>query len=232
MLSALSRADGLISVTPDREGLQSGTPVTVAGLGRRAPTRSDVLLAGSPERALELLVLACAARGMKVAHCEMTQEDALALLADDGCHAAWLDGPAPPGGAGSVTVPVAEREIGFAVPSGNPLGLESAADLHGAGIRTVGGPAAGDGVPEGATRARSDDAALAAVAGGYADCALVALPAARAAGLEPTLSGVPRSRSRSPRRGAARPGCLGPARCARGRGARRGAPRRGIRARR
>ena len=179
VLSALSRADGLITISPERDGLERGAPVTVEGLGRAAPTRSDLLLAGPPDRALELVALACAEQGLRVAHCETSTEQALALLGDGGCHAAWVSGSLTVR-ADMASVTVAERDLGVAgaIPGG---------------ARVVAGPSAGGDLPEGAVRMRSDDAALSALAGGYADSAYVALPAARAAGLDTrtTEAGVP-----------------------------------------
>jgi molybdate-binding protein len=114
----------------------------------------------------------------------MAPGDALALVAGGGCHAAWLDGPAPPSHTELLSLPVAERAIGIAVAPGNPLGVESVAGLRDDRVRAVAGPAAPDELPENVTRMRSDAAALAAVTGGHADCAVVSLPAARAAGVQ------------------------------------------------
>jgi putative molybdopterin biosynthesis protein len=97
VLSALSRADGLITVPVGRDSLEEGEEVVVEGLGRAEPTRSDLLVAGPLDAAIERLVLAGAARGLRVTHCEMSDDDALALVAARGCHAACVsDGEAPP----------------------------------------------------------------------------------------------------------------------------------------
>lgn len=186
VLSSLSLADGLITVPSDAEALGPGAPVTVEGVGKGEPARSVLMLAGSPDRALEVVALVCAGRGVKVARCEMAPAEALGLVAAGGCHAAWLVGPAPQARDrdGLLIIDVAERDVGLAVASGNPLGVASVADLWRGGVRAVAGPAAWEEVPSHVTRMRSDEAALAAVIGRHADCAMIGLYAARAAGLE------------------------------------------------
>jgi len=73
----------------------------------------------------------------------------------------------------------------LAVAPGNPLRLASVADAARAGVRVIAAPHGARLAPDVvAARVRSDAAAVAAVAGGHADCAIAGVPAARAAGLD------------------------------------------------
>jgi hypothetical protein len=159
-----------------------------------------LLLAGVPDLALDLLALTMADTGRgRVAFCEMAPEDAVALVRDGLCHAAVVagsGGPSPierPSGP-LISARLAECEVVLAVAADE--GRDAPTDLLRPGARVVVGP---HGTParralEDALRAlgapaceitevRSDLAALATVAGGYADCAASAAPAAQRAGL-------------------------------------------------
>ena len=141
-------------------------------------------MTGAPDHAVDLLLLACGAQGVAPAFCEMDPADALALVADGRCHAA-VGGPAAAGDARLVAVTFAEHDIALAVAPGNPLGLASIADAARAGARVIAAPDGARLAPDVvAARVRSDAAAVAAVAGGHADCAIAGVPAARAAGLD------------------------------------------------
>jgi putative molybdopterin biosynthesis protein len=191
-LSGLAHADGLVTIPSDSDALPAGAPVEVHAPGMQPPTERDLLLAGLPDRALELVLLGCAQRGLTATLCELPPGEALALVAAGGCHAAWIDGrhPLPAGLEDAVARhPVAERDLGVVLAPGNPAAIASADDLGRDDVRAVAAPAAWATAPEHVARVRSDDAAVAAVAGGHADAALAGTRAARAAGLETLPAG-------------------------------------------
>jgi len=88
VLSALARADGLVTAGPDRTALPAGAPVRVDVRRPTAAGTPPLLVAGAPDHAVDLLLLACRAQGVAPAFCEMDPADALALVADGRCHAA------------------------------------------------------------------------------------------------------------------------------------------------
>jgi len=184
VLSALARADGLVTAGPDQTALPAGAPVRVDVRRPAAAGTPPLLVAGAPDHAVDLLLLACRAQGVAPAFCEMDPADALALVADGRCHAA-VGRPAAAGDARLVAVTFAEHDVALAVAAGNPLGLTSIAEASRAGARVIAAPDGARLAPDvvGA-RVRSDAAAVAAVAGGHADCAIAGVPAARAAGLD------------------------------------------------
>ena len=208
-LSGLAHADGLVTIPPDVDALPAGAPVEVHAPGTHPPTERDLLLAGLPDRALELVLLACAQKRLAATLCELAPGEALALAAAGGCHAAWIDGehPLPSGIEGGVALhAVAERDLGVVLAPGNPGAISSPDDLGRDDVRAVAAPAGWATASAHAARVRSDDAAVAAVAGGHADGALAGMRAARAAGLDALPAGRgrialatrPRARRRDP----------------------------------
>jgi len=184
VLSALARADGLVTAGPDRTALPAGAPVRVDVRRPTAAGTPPLLVAGAPDHAVDLLLLACGARGVAPAFCEMDPAEALSLVAGGRCHAA-VGGPAAAADARLVAVTFAEHDVALAVAPGNPLRLASVADAARAGVRVIAAPHGARLAPDVvAARVRSDAAAVAAVAGGHADCAIAGVPAARAAGLD------------------------------------------------
>jgi putative molybdopterin biosynthesis protein len=185
VLSALARADGLVTAGPEQTRLPAGTPVRVEGR-RPGGAGSALLIAGAPDHAVDLLLLACARAGTAPAFCEMDRGAALALVAGGRCHAAVGTGLlGDPAAARLATVAFAGHDVALAVAAGNPLGLTGPGDLARGRARVIAAPAAAGLVPGlVAAHARSDAAAVAAVAGGHADGAVAGVPAARAAGLD------------------------------------------------
>jgi putative molybdopterin biosynthesis protein len=205
VLTSLARADGLLAIPPEYETVRAGTAVRPELLRPGAPLDLAVLVAGAPDRALDLLALAVAGgpageRGARVAFCEMPSDDALALVGDGLCHAAAVAGRAsvPPvdaGAGGHRVVRLAECDVAIAVAPGARPPARPCELLDGGG-RFLAGPR---GTParhvldetldaigadaSAITEVRSDAAAVAAVAGGHADGAVITLPAARRAGL-------------------------------------------------
>ncbi len=122
VLSALARADGLVTAGPDQTALPAWAPVRVDVRRPTAAGTPPLLVAGAPDHAVDLLLLACGAQGVAPAFCEMDPADALALVADGRCHAA-VGGPAAAGDARLVAVTFAEHDVALAVAPGNPLRL-------------------------------------------------------------------------------------------------------------
>ena len=143
------------------------------------------MIAGPPGHAVDLLVLACAEAGVTPAFCEMDAAAALALVAEGRAHAAVREAGAREAGARLREVAFAEHDVALVVAAGNPLGLLSVADVARTGAHVIAAPSAAGLAPDvAAAHARSDAAAVAAVAGGHADCAIAGAPTARAAGLD------------------------------------------------
>jgi hypothetical protein len=164
-----------------------------------------LLLAGTPDLALDLLSLAIAQTGdwcdkTRVAFCEMAADDAVALVRDGLCHAAAISGTMCPSAdeisdQALMATRLAECEVALAFRGERP-GARAPGDLLRPGARVAVGP---HGTParrvfENAERPlctsgceivemRSDAAALATVAIGYADCAASTAAAARRLGL-------------------------------------------------
>jgi putative molybdopterin biosynthesis protein len=204
VLTSLAHADGLLTIGADRDGVAAGAAIEAEVLRACAPVDGVVLLAGAPDRALDLLALAVADAGgpARVAFCEMAPDAALELVNAGLCHAAAVAGsPSAPavdcGGGGHMAVRLAEAEIAFAFACDGHLPHSlTPYELLRADVRVVVGPL---GTPArrvldellrdagghacAITEVRSDAAAVAAVVAGHADGAVSALPAARHAGL-------------------------------------------------
>jgi putative molybdopterin biosynthesis protein len=198
VLTSLAHADALLAIAPEHDALPAGAVVQAELLRPAADLDAALLVAGVPDRALDLLALAVAAadsgRGTaRVAFCQMAPDEAVALVRDGLCHAAAVAGAAgsPPiddGGGRLVAVRLAECDVVLAVAA-DEHHPSTPNDLLRPGLRVVVGPHGTLAYPllEAAAceiaAVRSDAAAVAAVAAGHADCAAVALPAARIAGL-------------------------------------------------
>ncbi|MEA2212835.1 MAG: molybdopterin molybdotransferase [Solirubrobacteraceae bacterium] len=200
VLSSLVHADALLPVPPDRRELSIAEAVDPELWGVRSAPDDALLLAGVRDRALELLAVAFAGareRPARIALCDAATEDAVGWVRDGICHAAAVVGTdgTPPARVGPLmAVRIAECAVGVAVAANRPLGAP--AELLRAGHRVAVAPA---GTPARRVlddtlratgvsgldllEARSDAAALATVAAGYADCAVSTMPAARHAGL-------------------------------------------------
>jgi putative molybdopterin biosynthesis protein len=177
VLSSLAHADALVAVPAGRDGLPAGAPVRAELLRPAACPGGSVLVAGAPDRALDVLALALGGAA-RLAFCEMAPEEAVALVRDGGCHAAAFSGPLDDPGGRLQAVRLAEVEVVLAGDGALGPGVRVAVGPRGTPARRVLEARAGEVV-----EARSDAAALAAVAAGHADCAAVALAAARRAGL-------------------------------------------------
>jgi putative molybdopterin biosynthesis protein len=203
VLTSLVQADALLTIPAERDGLPAAAAVEPELLRAGRDLGGALLLAGAPDLALALLALAIADTGRgttRVAFCEMAPEDAVALVRDGLCHAAVVAGsggtsPIERTSGPLISARLAECEVVLAVAADN--GCAAPGDLLRPGASVVVGP---PGTParrvlEDALRAlgalacevtgaRSDAAALATVAGGYAVCAASTAPAASRAGLD------------------------------------------------
>jgi putative molybdopterin biosynthesis protein len=211
VLTSLVHADALLTIPAERDAVPAAAAVDAVLLRAGTDLGGALLLAGAPDLALDLLAIAMAdtgrRRATRVAFCEMAPEEAVALVRDGLCHAAVVAGS---GGASPIertsgpliSARLAECEVVLAVAADRG---RAPADLLRRGARVVVGP---HGTParrvlEDALRAlgapaceltevRSDAAALATVAGGYAVCAASAAPPARRA----ALNTIPLGRAR------------------------------------
>jgi putative molybdopterin biosynthesis protein len=199
VLTSLAHADALLAIAPEHDALPAGAVVQAELLRPAADLDAALLIAGVPDRALDLLALAVAnadsGRGTaRVAFCQMAPDEAVELVRDGLCHAAVVAGgagsrPIDDDGCGRlVAVRLAECDVVLAVAA-DELHPSTPNDPLRPGLRVVVGPHGTLARPlleEAAceiAEVRSDAAAVAAVAAGHADCAAIALPAARIAGL-------------------------------------------------
>jgi hypothetical protein len=206
VLTSLVHADALLAIPVGRDAVPAAAAVEPELLRAGTDLDGALLLAGAPDLALELLAIAMADAGRRrgttrVAFCEMAPEDAVALVRDGLCHAAVVAGsrgtPTSEHADGPLTgVRLAECEIVLALAADPGRAAAAPGDLLRPGVRILVGP---HGTParrvlEDAVRAigapaceitevRSDAAALATVAAGYADCAASTAPAAQRAGM-------------------------------------------------
>jgi putative molybdopterin biosynthesis protein len=205
VLSSLVHADALVPIPEDQDAVPASAPVEAELLPGTSERGAALLLAGAPERALELLALVFAesqGQRARLAFCEVAPTDAIALVRDRMCHAAAV------GRVGSVApsedllrVEVASCVVGLVFRAGNPQARDSLTLLRRCARVAVGPP----GTPAhevlddvvrrldaGAlevVEVRSDAVAVATVAGGYADFAVSTLPAAAERGLTTSTLG-------------------------------------------
>jgi putative molybdopterin biosynthesis protein len=208
VLTSLVHADALVAIPADRDLVPAAAGVDAELLP--ADTRVDgaLLLAGAPDHALELLALAVADSSAgagpgsaRIAFCELSAEEAVARVRDGMCHAAAVAGdadslPSVADGGPLIARRLADCDVGLSVAP-DPGVVGAPVDVLRSGVRVVVGP---HGTParrvlEEALRdtgasaceiveARSDAAAVAAVAAGYGDCVASSVAAAQRAGLE------------------------------------------------
>jgi putative molybdopterin biosynthesis protein len=200
VLSSLVQADALLPIPEDRDAIAALTPVDVELLPGASERGAALLLAGAPDRALELLALAFAEaqeRHARIAFCELAPAEAVALVRAGMCHAAAIHrvGGALGGDGQLRRVPFAACSVGLATASERHADPDPLRLLRGR-VRVAAGPygtparqvlndvARGlDSPAFEIVEVRSDAAALETVAMGYADCAVSAVPAATHAGL-------------------------------------------------
>jgi putative molybdopterin biosynthesis protein len=188
VLSSLARADAIVTVPAAEGHVAAGTEVR-AGTLRDALAADRLLVAGRPDRGLDLVLTACARAHLAADLCEMDVDEALEILRAGGCHAVWTERDAESAAPDDVTqIDLAERDTCVAVAPGDPRGILRPG-ARPRDIRAVAGPARLANRPAGAVTVRSDDAAADAVARGHADCAFVGAAAARAAGLDTRPTG-------------------------------------------
>jgi putative molybdopterin biosynthesis protein len=209
VLTSLARADAQVAVGADRDALPAAAEVEAELVLPGTQPGRALLVAGAADHALELLALAVAGAGRgaaRIAFCELAADEAVELVRDGMCHVAAVGASAgsPTSVAGDGPL-IARRlvtcEVGLAVaPDRRPPA--ALAEVLRRPVRVIVGPhgtparrVLEDVIRQAGAReceiveARSDAAAVATVAAGYADCAVSAEPAARRAGLRVTPLG-------------------------------------------
>lgn len=210
VITSLSRANAIVTVSRFTEGARPGTVVRARALRGVAAIERTLLAVGSHDVAIDLLAGALAGRGLELVSANVGSIAGLVALADGSAHLAGthvLD--APTGtynevavrrytpGADVALIAFARRAQGLIVARGNPLGLHTLADIVATRARYVNRQRdagtrmlldallARDGLTPGSVvgydRLEFTHLAVAAlVADGSADCGLGILAAARA----------------------------------------------------
>lgn len=150
-VTSLSRADGIIRVPRDCEGLDAGSPVQVELLRSRAQLSGALLAIGSHDNTLDLLdsLLRRHSPRFRLTSAHVGSLGGLQALRRGQCHLAGshlldeesgiynrkaiadnLEEPV-------VLVRLVDREQGLIVAPGNPLGLQGIADIAREGVRFI-----------------------------------------------------------------------------------------------
>jgi putative molybdopterin biosynthesis protein len=152
LVSALSRADGIVVIPALSEGLAKGAQVECELLRPEHQVRNTILVTGSHDVALDLLAGAVHARSpdLTVASTHVGSMAGLAALRDGLCHVAGSHLLDPETGEYNwsyvrrlfgdepvTLVTLARRQQGFIVPPGNPKRLRTWEDLARPGLRFV-----------------------------------------------------------------------------------------------
>jgi len=183
VLSSLARADGLVRVPAGSSGVADGDRVVVELLRPLAAIEGTLLATGSTDPLLDHV----AARYEISADPDGSTNGAAALAAGR-CHLALVVQADLP--AGSIVLRTWERQIGLAVAWGDPLGIDGADGLRRPGLRIANRQQGSSSrsvldtllaersldpstIAGYSREARSHAAAVAAVAAGVADCAVV-----------------------------------------------------------
>jgi putative molybdopterin biosynthesis protein len=214
VITSLSRANAIVTVSRFTEGARAGTTFSARALRSRGSIERTLLAVGSHDVAIDLLAGALAGRGLELVSANVGSIAGIVALAEGSTHFAGthvLDAAtgtynntaihryAP--GVPVALIAFAERQQGLIVSRGNPLGLTSLADVVGTGARFVNRQKdagtrmlldallAGAGIApaqiDGYDRIEFTHLAVAAlVADGSADCGLGILAAARALGCD------------------------------------------------
>jgi putative molybdopterin biosynthesis protein len=205
VLSSLVHADALVPIPEDQDAVAASARIEAELLPGTSERGTSLLLAGAPERALELLAIVFAeSQGprARLAFCEVAPAQAVPLVRDRMCHAAAVGrvGSAAPSDD-LLRVEVASCEVGLVFGAGSPRGRDPRTLLRGRARVAVGPPGtpARDVLDDAARRldasalelveVRSDAVALATVTAGYADFAVSTVPAAAERGLATSMLG-------------------------------------------
>jgi putative molybdopterin biosynthesis protein len=214
VITSLSRANAIVTISRFTEGAHAGTTLTARALRGRASIERTLLAVGSHDVAIDLLAGALADRGLELVSANVGSIAGLIALRAGATHLAGthvLDAASGTYNTLAVRryipdtrvalIAFAQRSQGLIVAHGNPLGLRSLADVAARGARYVNRQRdagtrmlldallARDGIPAasiaGYDRLEFTHLAVAAlVAEGSADCGLGILAAARALGCD------------------------------------------------
>ncbi|MSO58278.1 MAG: molybdopterin biosynthesis protein [Thermoleophilia bacterium] len=152
VLTSLVRADGLLRVAAELEGIAAGEEVEVELLRSERAIERTLVVVGSHDPALDLAASLLRARnpGFTLATAAVGSLGGLTALRDGLCHIAgshlldpetgvytlpWVERALP--GREVAVIRLAHREQGLIVPPGNPLGLAGSADLARDGVTFV-----------------------------------------------------------------------------------------------
>ncbi len=214
VITSLVRADGLICIPRQSEGLNAGDRVKVRLYRSAAELEHTIVAIGSHDLTLDLIAQFLAEKGARLSSANVGSQGGLVALRRGEAHLAGSHLLDPKTGEYNlryikqylpdipvVVVALVGREQGLIVPRGNPLQLRSLGDLVGSGVRFVNRQrGAGTRVlldyELGKCALRPQDirgyeheeythlAVAAAVASGLCDCGLGIAAAAKALGLD------------------------------------------------
>ncbi len=151
-VSSLVRADGMIRIPTELEGIAAGADVDVELLRPRAEIEGNVIAVGSHDLLMELLADLLRGRpgGFTLSSTHIGSLGGLRALRDGGCHLAPSHLLDPSDGSYNRSalaryckglqvrqLHLAQREQGLMVPPGNPAGLTGLPDLRREGLRFV-----------------------------------------------------------------------------------------------
>ena len=150
-VTSLSRADSIITIPPQCEGLDAGSPVNVTLLRPRHTLQQGLLAIGSHDNTLDLIdsFLRREHASCRLTSAHVGSLGGLQALARRQCHLAGchlLDGQtgvynreaiARTLDEGMLLVRLVDREQGLILPPGNPLGLQGIADLARKDVRFI-----------------------------------------------------------------------------------------------
>jgi putative molybdopterin biosynthesis protein len=151
VISSLVRADGLVRIPRFSEGLAAGTAVTVHLYRTPHEIARTLLITGSHDLTIDLLAQFMAGQGAgRISSANVGSLGGLMALRRGHCHLAGAHLLDPDTGRYNESyvrrylpgqpvylVTLVEREQGWIVPAGNPLGLQSWADAAHPGLRLV-----------------------------------------------------------------------------------------------
>jgi putative molybdopterin biosynthesis protein len=197
VLSSLAHADALLPLATGQE--RDAAPATVDAelLRARAQIDNVLIVAGAPDLSLELLASVVAETDLgfaRIGFCELAALEAVRLVQQGLCHAAAISNSAvgpPPHERLQLNLRFATTDVGMAVAPGHAVPVAATELLRSRALIAVGPHGTpGRHVLEGTmpeprveiVESRSEAGALAILASGYTDGAVISVPAAARGG--------------------------------------------------